>query len=306
MPNNQQYPIVLAHGIARFDALTDSFLWRINLFMWDLSLAFDRLHYFKGIASYLIKHDFEVYKTSVGFADAVEVRAEQLAAEIRSILAKTGHEKVHIIGHSMGGLDARQMLFQDRAMAEKVASVTTIGTPHNGTSFADFGLANGGAELIEAVRPFINLDGILTLTRAKRQAFNDEAREWEAQNPVFYQVYAGSQAREKMFAPLQLISPIIFEEEGANDGLVSHASQLWTDSLVTVDGTTKTISQQDFPRPVDHLNEVGWWDIQESCSWHWWRVDKWLAKRRFETAVKEAYLAIAREVTTAVSPAKIL
>ena len=302
MNSSQQYPIVLAHGIARFDVLTNSFLRRANLFMWDMSRAFDRLHSFKGIASYLMKYDFEVHQTSVGFADAVEDRAEQLATQIRSILAETGHEKVHIIGHSMGGLDSRQMLFQDRAMAEKVASVTSIGTPHNGTSFADFGLTHGGTAVIEAVESFFNLAGFLTLTRAKRQAFNDMAQDWEAKNPVFYQVYAGSQDRNTLFTPLKLVWSIIFDEEGPNDGLVSHSSQLWTDKLVAADGATKNVPQHEFPLPVDHINEVGWWDISEICGWHWWRVDKWLAKRRFETAVKDTYLKIAREVTTAVPP----
>ena len=179
MTNSHTYPIVLAHGIARFDVLTDTLLRKINQFLWDMSLEVDRLHYFKGIASYLERHGFEVYHTNVSFAAGVEKRATELAVQIRQILAETGQEKVHIIGHSMGGLDARQMLYQERAMAASVASVTSIGTPHLGTMLVDAVLAGGGEHLLARRPPFLDMDGFLTLTTGKRQAFNEVAQEWE-------------------------------------------------------------------------------------------------------------------------------
>ena len=40
--------------------------------------------------------------------------------------------KVNIIAHSLGGLDARQMLTH-LGMGSRVASLTTVGTPHRGT-----------------------------------------------------------------------------------------------------------------------------------------------------------------------------
>ena len=42
---------------------------------------------------------------------------------------------MHLIAHSMGGLDARHMIVRE-GMAERVASLTTVGTPHNGTPVA--------------------------------------------------------------------------------------------------------------------------------------------------------------------------
>jgi hypothetical protein len=45
MLDTQPYPIVLAHGIARFDVLTESLLGKLNLFLWDFNLAFNRLHF---------------------------------------------------------------------------------------------------------------------------------------------------------------------------------------------------------------------------------------------------------------------
>jgi triacylglycerol lipase len=300
---SQDYPIVLAHGIARFDALTTGLLRKINQFLWDFSFEFDRLHYFKGVASYLKRHGFDVHATSVSYAASVEVRAADLAEQVRQILRETGQEKVHIIGHSMGGLDARQMIFQEQEMADKVASVTSIGTPHNGTVLADYVLAGGGEYLIAALRPFIDATGFLTLTLDKRAQFNEMAQDWEARNPVVYQVYAGFQDYEQIMRLLKESHQFILEADGKNDGLVSVSSQLWVSELVAADGAIKQIRQRPFPLPVDHLNETGWWDLQELSGTRWWRRNLRKEKRAFETAVKEAYLHIAREITTAVPPA---
>lgn len=73
------YPIILAHGITRPDYLIDFIIRKLNLH--DFSRVADHLHYFKGIASHLRKHGFEVHTTSVSFAANVETRAKDLARE---------------------------------------------------------------------------------------------------------------------------------------------------------------------------------------------------------------------------------
>ncbi len=297
MATTRPYPIILAHGIARFDFLTESLRQRVNLTLWDQREVFDRLHYFRGIVSYLQARGFDTHATTVGFAEPLPVRAAQLAAEIDRVLVETGREKVHVIGHSMGGLDTRHMLVFVPGMAEKVASLTSIGTPHNGTSFADYGLTHGGEAAIEALREIIDFGGFETLTLAERRAFNEAARHREATNSVVYRVYASAQAREKVFGPLQRPYDIIFAQEGENDGLVSVQSQLWTDRLVADDGTTKPVHQFHFPIPADHLNEIGWWDVRELGRANWWRLNMLREKRGFETAVKNIYLTIAQDVT---------
>jgi triacylglycerol lipase len=68
--------------------------------------------------------------------DITEV-AERLGTLIDDVCEQTGYERVHIIGHSMGGLVARyyvQKLGGDR----HVHTVCTLGTPHNGTVPARF------------------------------------------------------------------------------------------------------------------------------------------------------------------------
>lgn len=296
MVGGSDYPIVLAHGIARFDFLRESVIRRLQLFLSDLTFAPDRTHYFKGIATHLKRSGFETHHTGVSFASGVDVRAKELAEEVSRILALSGQEKVHLIGHSMGGLDARQMIVYE-GMSEKVASLTTIGTPHLGTSFADWGLTLGGDEIIKALRHTLNLEGFLTLTLAERQAFNEAARNEEASNDVVYQTYAGTQEPERIFAPLRPSWAIINEAEGANDGLVSVKSQRWVSELVNDDGTVKSVAQHDFPIPADHLNQIGWWDLDELRKIKWWHLNAIREKRNFENGIKHAYLQIARQIT---------
>lgn len=47
----------------------------------------------------------------------------------------------------------------DQGMAHRVASLTTIGAPHLGTTLADQVMDHGGFLLMEGLRPVINLDG---------------------------------------------------------------------------------------------------------------------------------------------------
>jgi triacylglycerol lipase len=290
------YPIVLSHGIARFDFLRESLIRRLQLFLADFTFAPDRTHYFKGIATHLTKAGFDTYHTGVSFASGLEIRARELRDEISRILVLSGKDKAHIIGHSMGGLDSRHMIVHE-GMGDKVASLTTIGTPHMGTSFADWGLTHGGDQLIRTLRKTLNLEGFLTLTIEERRAFNEFARNQEARNDVFYQTYAASQEPARIFAPLRLSWKIISRVEGDNDGLVSVESQRWVPELIGDDGTVKAVAQHPFPVPADHLNQIGWWDLDEMRRLKWWHLNAIREKRRFENRIKDAYLQIARQVT---------
>src|SRR5215813_10274176 len=135
-------PIILAHGIARFDVLKNIFFTQLKAA--GLPVNDDDLQYFRGIKRFLTQQHFSVFTTDVAFAAGVDTRAKQLSAQILAILQTTGESQVHVVAHSMGGLDARHMIVDVPGMVDKVASLTTIGTPHNGTVFADRGLNFGG------------------------------------------------------------------------------------------------------------------------------------------------------------------
>ena len=135
------YPIVLAHGVCRFDKVWSEALELDN----NDDPKLDQLHYFKGLRTDLMKHGFTVYHSNVSWAADVETRASELKDYVIKILEKEGAEKVNIIAHSMGGLDERHMLFNFRDsdhLHERVASLTTISTPHEGSPFADWGTDN--------------------------------------------------------------------------------------------------------------------------------------------------------------------
>lgn len=288
------FPLVLAHGIARFDILRQLVHDELNLTENELE---DELQYFKNVRSFLRQNGISpVSNTNVEFAGSVAERAAGLKNHVEGVLAETGAEKVHIIAHSMGGLDARMMIV-DMGMEERVASLTTIGTPHLGTVLADRVLGFGGKLLIkilqEAVR--LNLQGFHDLTTAACEAFNRRTRDSEAKNAVVYQTYSSYEEGDDMFVPLFGSWAFIRAVEGRNDGLVPVRSQMWESELIAADGTRKTIAQHEFPFRADHLNQCGWWDLQETLDPS---TGGNLAQQKinYELNVKNVYLEIARSL----------
>ena len=298
MPDNPQTvraPIVLCHGIAPFDVFFRGFRRSIGHFLnaeqnrWFDEHIGERGDYFRNIRGALQAQGFLAYETAVSFAAGVGTRAADLQKEVTRILNGGGHERVNIIAHSMGGLDARHMIVK-LGMAERVASLVTIGTPHLGTSFADWGLQDlkGPDGLVDLLK-FVGIDftGFRDLTTASCQEFGRSAEAGEAENAVLYIVYAGCQKIvERVFAPLQPSWRIIAAREGENDGLVPVMSQRWKPELKGK-GKAKRVEQRDLPVPADHLNEVGWW--------HPW-VDPAQTRSAYEAALQEAYVNIAKDL----------
>jgi triacylglycerol lipase len=58
--------------------------------------------------------------------------ARRLAGDVEQLCAETGYERVHIVGHSLGGLIARYYV-QRLGGDERVHTLVCLGTPHNGT-----------------------------------------------------------------------------------------------------------------------------------------------------------------------------
>lgn len=58
--------------------------------------------------------------------------ATRLSEVVEAICAETGYERIHVIGHSMGGLVARYYV-QRMGGDERVHTVVALGTPHSGT-----------------------------------------------------------------------------------------------------------------------------------------------------------------------------
>lgn len=116
------YPIVLAHGFFGFDDLA----------------GIDPLTYFFGVPEALAEAgESLVFTPAVDPFNDSTVRGVQLLAHVQEVLLTTGYDKVVIIGHSQGGLDARVVA---SLRPDLVAAVVTIATPHYGTPVADVAL----------------------------------------------------------------------------------------------------------------------------------------------------------------------
>ncbi|KGN32902.1 lipase [Knoellia sinensis KCTC 19936] len=66
------------------------------------------------------------------FTADIRTAAAQLGEEIEAIVRETGYEKIHIVGHSLGGLIARYYVTRLGGDAH-VHTLVTLGTPHHGT-----------------------------------------------------------------------------------------------------------------------------------------------------------------------------
>ena len=246
--------IVLAHGIFRFDKLS-------QVFRDDFGIDVGP-RYFDGIADRLREHGFDVHEPNVNFAGSLNERANDLKDRLELILA-TGAHSVHIIAHSMGGLDARMVIADHPELAARISCLTTIGTPHHGTTSADRGLQLGGRLLIASLLSIIDLRGFSDLTTSACRAFNDRVRDHEVTNGVRYRTVAATEDLRRTTPLLQATWIQLNRDEGDSDGIVPRSSQAWAPAIVSTDGRSKQIEQLSFPMPADHLNEIGLWDPGE-------------------------------------------
>ena len=80
---------------------------------------------------------------------SVEQLAERLVAEVERILCRTGADKVHLVGHSLGGVVIAQAI-ADRRLNGRVDTVITLGSPFGGSPWAG---VLPFAEIVRALRP---------------------------------------------------------------------------------------------------------------------------------------------------------
>lgn len=110
-----RYPIILVHGI--------------------ILKQMRMLNAFGQIGEELKKDGHAVYVADIDGFGSIESNAEQLKRYVNAVLEKENAEKVNIIAHSKGGLDTKYMITH-LDMEDKIASLTTLCTPHNGSIIA--------------------------------------------------------------------------------------------------------------------------------------------------------------------------
>lgn len=206
----------------------------------NVSVGRFRLRYFAGgIEPALTAAGFAVVPTRVHPTASIETRAKQLKQQIETRLP--GRSRMVIIGHSMGGLDARYMI-RHLGMAERVSALVTISTPHWGSSFADWslkhlGMRMGAMKVIDALG--WDAGAVRDLCCARFAEFNQNVPDVPG-----VQYFSISAAREWTGIPLFLLPSwrVIQKIEGPNDGLVSVRSAQWGEHLGTW--------------PMDHLHVI--------------------------------------------------
>ena len=229
-----KYPIVLIHGAGFRDL------------KWPV--------YWGRIPSALKREGAELHYGLQDCWASVETNAEAIAARIHEILRETGCGKVNIIAHSKGGLDAR-MAASSFGCGDKIASITTIATPHHGSETIDrlfllphslWSLAafavNNWIRLVGDKKPdFLKLCEDFTTERMR--IFNEK-------NPdvpgIYYQSFACVMSRPLSDINLSTANFVLSRLEGENDGLVSVASARWGDHFqILRSGSSRGISHLD-------------------------------------------------------------
>ncbi|MCX6109622.1 MAG: triacylglycerol lipase [Proteobacteria bacterium] len=245
-----KYPVVLQHGFLGFDKI----------------VFFD---YFYGVPDKLRAEGYKVYTPKVAAINSIAVRAQELASQIDQLLQETGAAKVNIIGHSMGGLDARYLV-STLGYGDRVASISSISTPHQGTHLADTVLAALGMHnpLEEAMAAMMGVSGdATTVDNPKYRNFGSidlrasmyslssgyMNKHFNPENPdddrVFYQSWSGEVSFQDMVNPdwlsefLHVTHDYLALSEGPSDGIVSVQSARYGHD----NGTFK----------AHHLDEIG-------------------------------------------------
>lgn len=134
-------PILLVHGIVDNHTIFSSLERALR------RRGFERLRFF----------DYGLLTSDVRTA------ATRLASAVDELVSVTGRDQIHIIGHSLGGLIARYYV-QRMGGDERVHTLVTLGSPHQGTRLARVGqlvplvrqLTPGSALLTELAQPAAN------------------------------------------------------------------------------------------------------------------------------------------------------
>jgi pimeloyl-ACP methyl ester carboxylesterase len=76
---------------------------------------------------------------------AIDDYVPAILRAVETLCKMSGHDKIVIVAHSMGGLAARAYLRDHSSL--RVARVITLGTPHRGTALAHFGSGSNSRQM---------------------------------------------------------------------------------------------------------------------------------------------------------------
>lgn len=219
-----KYPVVLVHGLAAKTVL-----------FWNC---------FGSIPRFLREQDVRVFVPNHDGVGTIRGNAHQLKAQIEAICAAENCEKVNIIAHSKGGLDAREMI-TSLQMHHRVASLTTLSTPHHGSRLS--------ATLLKAPKWSIHICSLFVncfyrilgdrnpdiwaaakeLTDTSMEVFN---RKVFNHPNVYYQSYSSKASKANAFLVYIPYQVSRYCERDETDGMVSVHSSQWGTYQGNVEG----------------------------------------------------------------------
>ena len=217
-----KYPILLVHGV----------------FFRDTQF----FNYWGRIPYELEENGATIFYGNHHSASSVADSAAELKLRILEILSETGAEKINIIAHSKGGLDCRYAISK-LGIGDRVASLTTINTPHKGCLFADYLLSKIPSYIKDKVADTYNatlrkfgepnpdfLAAVNDLTESYCTQLDHEMLTPEG----VYGQSVGSvltKATNGKF-PLNYTYYLVKHFSGENDGLVDEKSFIWGENHI--------------------------------------------------------------------------
>ena len=213
-----RYPLLLVHGFA----MKDTFF----------------MHSFGRIDRILRIQGHQVFTSRIDAVGNVENNAQQLKEEVERICAETGAEKVNIIAHSKGGLDAKYMI-QHLGMADRVASLTTLCTPFKGSPIASF-ILRFPEFAVRYAAWWINLayrilgdrtPDSFTACQEMRRVTDENTETLNCAGPVFCQSFSSAVRKGEKGQDFVMSIPLAFsrwlEKNRITDGLVPKDSAIF-------------------------------------------------------------------------------
>ncbi len=253
-----KYPLLMMHGVGFRD--------------------FKHVNYWGRIPRALETEGAQIYYGKQDSWATIEHNAGEMRARIDAILAETGCDKVNLIGHSKGGLEARYLASR-LGYGDKIASITTIATPHHGSGTIDLLLRLPGWAFRLAAF-FVNVwcrvlgDAKPDFYHTCRQLSASFMEGFNKENPdcngVYYQSYATAMRHPLsdflVWIPFVVVSRI----DGECDGLVSIQSATWTNfggvwrgrtgrgisHIDSVDGRRRNFSRQTQGDGVSDIRDM--------------------------------------------------
>lgn len=199
------------------------------------------------VAMLMRSHNVLAFAPNIVPYAKIETRGENWAERIDRLVHELDAGKLNIIAHSMGGLDIRYAL-SELDIRDEVASLTTVSTPHRGTSLAELALKTPEAIktkladffdwMGDQVFPRIKSDSTASVEQLTRNYigthFNTSIDELEGIPCYSYSAAVGKGTKVPITVITRFQNNHIYEEEGLNDGFVSVESAKWGEHIKTV------------------------------------------------------------------------